>query len=263
MAIFRVEKSNDYTVMSNYHLRDKEISLKAKGLLSLMLSLPEEWDYTLTGLAAISKEGKDAIREAVGELEKAGYVLRRRTKGEGGKFAGNEYIIREYPTPVSPSSENPTLENPSLENPTQLNKDLIEEEYISAGAKETPPEPAPEPKPKRKAKQLTREEVQTQLIGRLDAFVGDRQDGNGYMALRDALITFLDAREQWGDPIKTGSSVTTLWNRLMRFSDGNLFVAVEMLETSINRKWLTVYPPKGGAPRPAAPQPGGEGKRWL
>ena len=133
MAVFRVERTQNYTVMSNYHLRDKGLSLKAKGLLSLMLSLPEDWDYTLSGLARISLEGKDAIRAAVVELEKAGYVQRRQTTNKKGKFASNEYVIREYPvshepppegpSSANPLSENPTTEKPSTENTTQINKD--------------------------------------------------------------------------------------------------------------------------------------------
>ena len=91
MAVFRVEKTDNYTVMSNYHLRDKSISLKAKGLLSQMLSLPPEWDYTLQGLAYINKEGINSVREGVKELEKAGYIKRRRVRGDKGLFAGNEY----------------------------------------------------------------------------------------------------------------------------------------------------------------------------
>ena len=102
MAVFRVERTQNYTVMSNYHLRDKTISFKAKGLLSLMLSLPEDWDYTLAGLARISLEGKDAIRAAAVELEKAGYVHRRQTTDKVGKFGSNEYIIREYPVSHEP-----------------------------------------------------------------------------------------------------------------------------------------------------------------
>ena len=93
MAVFRVERTQNYTVMSNYHLRDRRLSLKAKGLLSLMLSLPEDWDYTLSGLARISLEGKDAIRAAVVELEQAGYVQRRQTTDKAGKFSSNEYIV--------------------------------------------------------------------------------------------------------------------------------------------------------------------------
>ena len=133
MAVFRVERTNNYTVMSNYHLRDKTLSLKAKGLLSLMLSLPETWDYTLSGLARISLEGKDAIRAAVVELEKAGYIQRGQTTDKAGKFSGNEYIIREYPVSQEPSSEKPTTGKPATVStqtestppvfPTQMNID--------------------------------------------------------------------------------------------------------------------------------------------
>ena len=124
MAVFRVERTQNYTVMSNYHLRDKGLSLKAKGLLSLMLSLPEDWDYTLSGLARISLEGKDAIRAAVVELEKAGYVTRSRVRNEKGHLLGTEYIIREQPVfSPEPALEEPVSENPTLEDTTQLNKD--------------------------------------------------------------------------------------------------------------------------------------------
>ena len=143
MAVFRVERTNNYTVMSNHHLRDKTLSLKAKGLLSLMLSLPETWDYTLAGLARISLEGKDAIRAAVVELEKAGYIHRSQTTDKTGKFSNNEYIIRECPTsheppPEGPSSAHPLSENPTTDkpstastqtgNPTQINKDPVKKE---------------------------------------------------------------------------------------------------------------------------------------
>ena len=126
MAVFRVEKTKDFTVMSNYHLRDKNLSLKAKGLLSQMLSLPEEWDYTLSGLAHINKENRDAIRTAILELENAGYITRRQTTTEGGRFGSNEYLIRERPLPHEPLTENPTTVDPQTaapltENPTQLN----------------------------------------------------------------------------------------------------------------------------------------------
>ena len=128
MAVFRVERTKDYTVMSNHHLKDKRLSLKAKGLLSQMLSLPEDWDYTLSGLASINLESKDAIRSAVQEVENAGYIRRRQTVDERGKFSSNEYIIYEQPQPLldNPLSENPTTEKPSpekplTENPTQLN----------------------------------------------------------------------------------------------------------------------------------------------
>lgn len=131
MAVFRVERTRDYTVMSNYHLKDKRLSLKSKGLLSQMLSLPDDWDYTLSGLSVINRESKDAIRSALNELEAAGYIRRRQTTDASGKFSSNEYIIYEHPAEPEPSlgqpsSENPTTgkpmtENPLSGNPTQLN----------------------------------------------------------------------------------------------------------------------------------------------
>ena len=117
--------------MSNHHLRNKELTLKAKGLLSQMLSLPEDWDYTLAGLSHINRESIDAIRTAVWELEKAGYILRRQGRDEKGKMTAIEYTIYEQPQPVlenpipgKPMLENPTTDNPTSENPTQLNKDI-------------------------------------------------------------------------------------------------------------------------------------------
>lgn len=137
MAVFRVERNKGYTVMSNHHLRNKELSLKAKGLLSQMLSLPEDWDYTLKGLSLINREKIDAIREAIRELERAGYIVRSRERDEKGRLRGADYVIFEQPQPPTPdlptlenptldnpTQEKPTLEKPTLENPTQLNKDI-------------------------------------------------------------------------------------------------------------------------------------------
>ena len=138
MAVFRVERNKGYTVMSNHHLRNKELTLKAKGLLSQMLSLPEDWDYTLAGLSLINREKIDAIREAVRELERAGYIMRSRERDEKGRLRGTDYVIYEQPQPPpdldlptlenpileNPTLENPTQEKPTLENPTQLNKEI-------------------------------------------------------------------------------------------------------------------------------------------
>ena len=123
MAVFRVERNKGYTVMSNHHLRNKELTLKAKGLLSQMLSLPEDWDYTLAGLSLINREKIDAIREAIRELERAGYIMRSRERDEKGRLRGADYVIYEQPQPPPkldlPTLENPILENPTLEKPTQ------------------------------------------------------------------------------------------------------------------------------------------------
>ena len=124
MSVFRVEKTHNYTVMSNHHLKNKFLSLKAKGLMSLMLSLPDDWDYTLRGLSYISLEKVDAIRNAVEELEREGYIIRSRERDEQGKLRGIEYIIHENPVSDLPVLEKPTLDNPALENPTQLNTNI-------------------------------------------------------------------------------------------------------------------------------------------
>ena len=150
MAVIRVVKNKNYTSMSNYHLKDMRLSLKAKGLLSVILSLPENWDYSVHGLSYICKEGTDAIREAIRELERGGYVFRSRKRNEKGQLKNAEYVIYEEPQerPVemddegsepmetapmldspmheTPASENPALVTPTLEkqmreNPTQLN----------------------------------------------------------------------------------------------------------------------------------------------
>lgn len=146
MAVFRVEKKKDYTVMSNWHLRDKDLSLKAKGMLSLMLSLPEDWDYTLAGLAYVCKDGIASIRTTILELEESGYLSRRRLRNEKGYLGDTEYTIHEKPQKCEESVDNsvenspifekpifenqildnpildtPTLGNPIYENRTQLN----------------------------------------------------------------------------------------------------------------------------------------------
>ena len=95
MAVFRVEKNQNYTVMSNHHLKNRELSLKSKDLLSQMLSLPDNWDYTLAGLAKINREKVDAIRTAIWELEKFGYISRRQTRDPNGRMSKTEYIIYE------------------------------------------------------------------------------------------------------------------------------------------------------------------------
>ena len=150
MAVIRVVKNKNYTSMSNYHLKDMRLSLKAKGLLSVILSLPENWDYSVHGLSYICKEGQDAIREAIRELENAGYVFRSRNRNKKGQLKNAEYVIYEEPqdrpaeadeesaqpketVPMqeTPMHETPVLDNPALvmpalekqmqENPTQLN----------------------------------------------------------------------------------------------------------------------------------------------
>lgn len=129
MSVFRLDKTHGFTVMPNHHLKNRALSLKAKGLLSLMLSLPNDWDYTLKGLACISLENVDAIRKAVTELENEGYITRTRKRDEQGRLRGTEYIIRSVPVSEKPGLEKPISEKPArvkpmLENPAQSNKNI-------------------------------------------------------------------------------------------------------------------------------------------
>ena len=132
MSTFRVNKNVNYTVMSNYHLQDKKLSLKAKGLLSYMLSLPDDWDYSLKGLTTGCRDGIDSVRSAVHELEDGGYLCRSKVRDARGRIIDYNYEVFELPqkepaedvpvpAPDSPSSENPTSGFPTLENPIQQN----------------------------------------------------------------------------------------------------------------------------------------------
>lgn len=131
MAVFRVAKLSDFTTMSNHHLRNKSLSLKAVGLMSKILSLPDEWDYSLKGLAKLNTDGIDGVRSAVKELEDAGYIIRRQLRDKGGKMSHSEYLVFEIPELAKPASEIPSSEKPmSVKpstdaplsgNPTQLN----------------------------------------------------------------------------------------------------------------------------------------------
>lgn len=121
MAVFRIERTRDYTVMSNHHLRNHELSLKAKGLLSMMLSLPDDWNYTTRGLAKICKEGVDAIGGALRELETAGYIVRHQLRDRQGRISDTEYVIYEQPQPRQPETPQPDTDVPDTASPDTEN----------------------------------------------------------------------------------------------------------------------------------------------
>lgn len=196
MAVFRVERTHNYTVMSNHHLRDKGLSLKSKGLLSQMLSLPEDWDYTLAGLAKINAEGRDAIRAAVQELERAGYIRRSRVRDGKGCLRGTEYVIYERPqqpdgdAPENPAAESffpsqpaleepvegaPALENPTLEDTTQLNIDKtnpLKNKILTSQSTDSFPFPSSPPAAAQpsEAKGRTRRKRKGMSKGEMDAY---------------------------------------------------------------------------------------------
>ena len=128
MAVYRMERTGNFTVMSNYHLRDMSLSLKAKGLMSLMLSLPEGWKYSARGLAAICKEGTEAVSAALRELEERGYVFRTVIRDKSGRIVSTEYVIYEKPDTENPDTENPDTENPDTENPDTEKQALLNKE---------------------------------------------------------------------------------------------------------------------------------------
>ena len=180
MAVFRIERTRDYTVMSNHHLRNHELSLKAKGLLSMMLSLPDDWNYTTRGLAKICKEGVDAIGGALRELETAGYIVRHQLRDWQGRISDTEYVIYEQPQPRqpetpqpdtaapdtdSPDTENPYLDKPDTEKPAELNieKSNTQESITQGSRTDSIPfrEPAAARPPERKGRDaMSVEEMQ-------------------------------------------------------------------------------------------------------
>ena len=121
MAVYRVNKNRGYTVMANYHLRDKTLFLKAVGLLSKMLSFNDGWQFSTKGLSMICKEGPDAVLAALRELEDHGYLVRHRQRDSKGRMSNTVFEIYEQPQPVSPHREKPDVDNPDMENPHMEN----------------------------------------------------------------------------------------------------------------------------------------------
>lgn len=208
MSVFRINKTQNYTVMSNHHFKEKKMSLKAKGLLSLMLSLPDDWDYSISGLATLSKDGKDSIMSALAELEKFGYLTRQRVTNEKGQFAGVEYNIFEIPQPKKPNAANTNEEkekadNPNAENSTQLNTNLTN--YLLDKVFEL----------------LSTNDVELIALYR----------------------DYIKMREKIESPL-TEIGLEKLVDRAKRLSKDNVMVEKVLLETALINNWKNVYPPR-------------------
>ena len=163
MGIFRVEKVKDYTTISNYHLRDKNLSLKAKGLLTLILALPEDWNFTIRGLSAICKEGAESIGTALKELEKGGYLVRKRVRGADGRMNDTEYNFYE----LSEQEESLIEEETTPDLP-----DFIPEEELPALEEEEPQD--------MQAGDFVRVTPNTRVYLEIDETAGDDDDGELY-----------------------------------------------------------------------------------
>ena len=210
MAIFRVEKNENYSVIANYHFKEKNMSLKAKGLLSLMLSLPDNWDYSIAGLVALSKDGKDSVVAALNELEQFGYLRREMIKNEKGQFMGCNYTVYEMPITEKQHVEEPKAENPQAGNQLQLN-----------------------------TKELNTKKINTNnnldnLISSFDFSETTEEE------LKEALEDFEEMRKKIKKPL-TDRAKKGIIKKLYELSGGNASIAVEILDNSIMNSWQGVF----------------------
>ena len=208
MGKFTVHKTSNFTVMSNYHFKEKGMSLKAKGLLSLMLSLPDDWNYSVAGLVKLSKDGKDGVMTALAELEEFGYLTRERLTNQKGQFSGIEYNIYEQPQRENPSAETPISANPILEKPIS-----------------------------EKAPQLNTNSI-NHLNNKLLSVLNTKDEG-----LARLYQEYIQVRDNLGSPL-TEIGLEKLIDRTERLSKYNVKVQKAILEAAIINNWKNVYMPR-------------------
>lgn len=225
MPVIRIDKTRDYTVMSNHHFRNRELSLKAKGLMSLMLSLPDDWDYTIAGLATLSKDGVGAVRSALKELEECHYLIMEQTKDKSGKFSATSYVLCEKPFTENPITGNPITEKPILENTAQLNTNLSSTKLPSTKESITGAD-APEDEKASKAPQSKKKEA--------DPFDVPSPK------LREALKGFADSRKALHKPLTLRAKWLTL-EKLEKLAPHNEVRQVAILNQSVERGWQGVF----------------------
>lgn len=208
MSVMRVHKTANFTVMSNYHFKERNMSLKAKGLLSLMLSLPDDWDYSVMGLTTLSKDGKDGVMTALAELEKFGYLTRRRLVNDKGQFDGIEYNIYEQPQ-EKPIAENPTSANSDAEKPSQSITNISNKDKSNTD------------------NYIYRE----QAINSVKDF-----------ELRNLYQDYVDMRDEIDAPI-SAKGIYKLIDRNERLTNGDVYLQRALLETAIINQWKNIYLP--------------------
>lgn len=234
MAVIRVEKTQDYSVMSNAHFKDKRLSLKAKGLMSQMLSLPDDWDYSIAGLVAINKEEEGAIKSALKELKDAGYleVVKNNPSKENGGRIDYEYILHEQTNnnqfKINKKQEGKkqaveiqAVEIQPVENSGELNTNILNTNKLNI---------------KDKNKKLD-------LVDFMELLKADANIGSDEVLLR-AFYHFLNMRKLIKKPIKTEEGLHRLVNRVWKLSGGNHQLANDILEQSVGYEWQDVYPLK-------------------
>lgn len=219
MSKVRVHKTGNFTIMSNYHFKEKKMSLKAKGLLSLMLSLPDDWNYSVSGLVTLSKDGKDSVMSALAELEKFGYLTRERLVNDKGQFSGIEYNIFEQPQLEKPIAEKPILEKqneekPTAEKPAQLNTNQLSTKGI---------------------KELN---VSNTKNKGLEAVLNTIDNDD----LRQLYKDYIEMRESIDAPLAR-RGLEMLIERCERLSNNNVRIQKLLLEAAIINSWKNVYLP--------------------
>lgn len=225
MSVVRVHKSANFTVMSNYHFKERAMSLKAKGLLSLMLSLPDDWNYSISGLVTLSKDGKDSVMSALAELEEFGYLVRNRTTNNKGQFSGIEYNIYEQPQRDLPSAakqitEKQQEDKQNTEKPPQLNTKLTN-----------------------KLNNQELRELNTDKKAFYLSFYENVLQHIKDIELKALLIDYIEMRNNINAPI-SARGLSMLINRLARLSNFNNDLQKEMVEAAIINNWKSVYLPK-------------------
>lgn len=213
-TIFRVEKNQNFTVMSNHHLRNMDLSLKAKGLLSLILSLPPSWNYSLAGLCAICKESQTAMRSALKELEKHGYLIRNRKKNELGHFV-YEYIVYEIPHAENQHTVELHTQKECTENRAQISKDVLNKDLLNKD-------------------NLEREK--NDEISEILSEISDKE-------LRELYTDYVSQRKENGSPL-TPKGLRMLIVRGFRLSDSDMAVHRAIVETAIINNWMNIYSPR-------------------
>ena len=227
MAVFRVHKNENYTVLSNYHFKERGMSLKAKGLLSLMLSLPENWDYSAAGLVTLSKDGKDSVNAALKELEKFGYLRRTQAIDESGKFSGYNYEIFEQPIEVKPITEKPFAENPSTVKPPTGNPPQLSKKELNTQKSNT----------EKSSTEEEEERKNTSAPTGYDVIINNRISND---EVKVTLYEFIKMRKLIKKPL-TDFALTRLINKLEKMtSDPQKQIAI--LEKSILNNWRDIFP---------------------
>lgn len=227
MSVIRVHKNANYTVMSNHHFKEKKMSLKAKGLLSLMLSLPDDWNYSISGLVKLSKDGKDSVMSALAELEEFGYLIRHKKINSKGQFSGVEYNIyeapqRDIPVAGNQHSEKSKAENSHEENPPQLNTNELNTNLLITD------------------KPNTKENILNKVY--IEEFENILNEEVSNESLRQLYREYIEMRESIDSPM-TARGIRMLINRCERLANMDLELQKALVEAAIINNWKNVYLP--------------------